>query len=133
MAEFVEPASRPAHLPEDTLQRLQALLMAELRGQTERWAEHEATAKELRGQLDLDSALERELAEAAARRARESISDTEHALQRMAAGSYGHCEACGRPIPYERLEAIPHARLCVACLTRHEGSVGSSPELSALS
>lgn len=25
------------------------------------------------------------------------------------------CEACGRPIPAERLEALPNARLCTAC------------------
>lgn len=37
------------------------------------------------------------------------------ALRRMDEGTYGKCESCGRPIPLERLEAIPTATLCVAC------------------
>jgi DnaK suppressor protein len=37
------------------------------------------------------------------------------ALDRMHAGTYGKCERCGREIPFERLEAIPTASLCVNC------------------
>jgi DnaK suppressor protein len=37
------------------------------------------------------------------------------ALHRFEAGTYGKCERCGNEIPMERLEAIPAARLCVAC------------------
>lgn len=37
------------------------------------------------------------------------------ALRRMDEGTYGKCESCGRPIPLERLEAIPTTTLCVAC------------------
>ncbi|WP_433030613.1 TraR/DksA C4-type zinc finger protein [Actinomycetospora sp. CA-053990] len=33
----------------------------------------------------------------------------------MAAGTYGVCERCGRPIAPERLEARPAARTCVTC------------------
>lgn len=36
-------------------------------------------------------------------------------LDRIAAGTYGKCESCGREIPIERLEAIPTASLCVTC------------------
>jgi len=39
----------------------------------------------------------------------------EHALARVIAGTYGVCEACGRPIPPERLEIMPWATTCVAC------------------
>ena len=35
--------------------------------------------------------------------------------QRIDAGSYGTCETCGKAIPEERLEALPHAALCVTC------------------
>ncbi|MCA5891865.1 TraR/DksA C4-type zinc finger protein [Isoptericola sp. NEAU-Y5] len=35
------------------------------------------------------------------------------ALDRVAAGTYGVCEACGRPIPAARLEARPAATRCV--------------------
>jgi len=35
------------------------------------------------------------------------------AQEKMAEGTYGMCDACGRPIPAERLEALPYAALCV--------------------
>ena len=37
------------------------------------------------------------------------------ALRRWAAGTYGVCERCGRPIPAGRLEARPTASRCVEC------------------
>lgn len=36
-----------------------------------------------------------------------------YALDRIEDSSYGICEICGKPIPYERLEAIPHTTLCI--------------------
>jgi RNA polymerase-binding transcription factor DksA len=36
--------------------------------------------------------------------------EVEHALAKMAAGTYGYCEECGRPIPLARLRAYPAAR-----------------------
>ncbi|MEO8697998.1 MAG: TraR/DksA C4-type zinc finger protein [Acidimicrobiales bacterium] len=39
----------------------------------------------------------------------------------MDAGTYGLCESCSVEIPLERLQAIPHARLCVACSSRRSG------------
>jgi RNA polymerase-binding transcription factor DksA len=41
------------------------------------------------------------------------LAEIDAALARLDAGTYGICEACGRPIEPERLEAIPYARLCV--------------------
>ncbi|MEA2900595.1 MAG: hypothetical protein QOH36_482 [Actinomycetota bacterium] len=41
------------------------------------------------------------------------LADVEHALRRLDEGTYGLCEACGRPIGDARLDAIPAARLCV--------------------
>lgn len=41
------------------------------------------------------------------------LSDVEHALERLENGSYGTCEACGRPIDEARLEAQPATRFCV--------------------
>jgi RNA polymerase-binding protein DksA len=37
------------------------------------------------------------------------------ALERIAAGTYGVCSNCGQQIAEERLEAIPYAKLCIAC------------------
>src|SRR3954449_8112412 len=41
------------------------------------------------------------------------LSDVEHALKRLDDGTYGTCEVDGKPIPEERLEAMPAARLCL--------------------
>ncbi len=40
------------------------------------------------------------------------LADVEHAIRRLEEGTYGTCEACGRPIDPERLEALPATRLC---------------------
>ncbi|HEX6945156.1 MAG TPA: TraR/DksA C4-type zinc finger protein [Casimicrobiaceae bacterium] len=37
------------------------------------------------------------------------------ALARIAAGTYGRCTSCGRPVGAERLEALPWAALCIDC------------------
>jgi DnaK suppressor protein len=37
------------------------------------------------------------------------------ALARVAKGTYGMCEGCGEEIAIARLEALPHASLCVPC------------------
>lgn len=41
------------------------------------------------------------------------LADIEHALKRLDNGSYGSCEACGKPIGDARLEAMPAARFCL--------------------
>ena len=41
------------------------------------------------------------------------LGEVEAALQRVAEGTYGTCEVCGRPIDPARLEARPTARTCV--------------------
>ena len=33
---------------------------------------------------------------------------------------YGICEECGGEIGYDRLDALPHARLCIRCKEREE-------------
>lgn len=38
-----------------------------------------------------------------------------HALDRVADGDYGICEACGGPIPVQRLDVLPYSTLCVGC------------------
>ena len=41
------------------------------------------------------------------------LADIDAALGRVAEGTYGRCEVCGRPIPAARLEARPTATRCV--------------------
>lgn len=44
-----------------------------------------------------------------------SLIELMEARERLATDSYGICERCGNPIPFERLEIRPSARFCVTC------------------
>jgi RNA polymerase-binding transcription factor DksA len=54
--------------------------------------------------------------------ARETAAQIDAALDRMAAGTYGYSVQSGRPIPRDRLEAIPWATLLVE---EKRGGIGS--------
>jgi DnaK suppressor protein len=60
-------------------------------------------------------AFERQQVVALLEQARRRLADVESALARRAAGDYGVCESCGRPIAPERLAARPAARTCIDC------------------
>jgi RNA polymerase-binding transcription factor DksA len=51
------------------------------------------------------------------------LAEIEAAQRRIAEGTYGLCEVCGRPIPAGRLEARPTATTCV----EHAPSARSAP------
>jgi RNA polymerase-binding transcription factor DksA len=63
-------------------------------------------------------AFERSQVDALVRQAEAHLAEIDAARERLAAGEYGVCEVCGRPIAPGRLEARPTARTCVACATR---------------
>ena len=115
------PRVQRPYLSESSLSRLRDLLLSELQVEHAQRDSHEAAAALLRDETDPDSILEFELAEAGATRTREAIEDIEEALRRMDLGTYGWCEACGAQLPFERLEAVPAARRCVACPGRGAG------------
>ena len=46
---------------------------------------------------------------------RRRLARVEAALEAVAAGDYGCCDACGEAIPYARLQIKPESDLCVAC------------------
>jgi DnaK suppressor protein len=46
---------------------------------------------------------------------RRLLVETEQALARIDAGTFGTCQRCSTDIPQARLEILPHARYCVAC------------------
>jgi DnaK suppressor protein len=50
----------------------------------------------------------------------------EQALERMEAGTYGYCMDTGAPIEFRRLEAIPHAKLCIEAKKKLEESKNSA-------
>ncbi|WP_432143141.1 TraR/DksA family transcriptional regulator [Streptomyces sp. bgisy084] len=57
---------------------------------------------------------------ALASNAREMLHQTERALGRLDAGTYGLCENCGNPIGKARMQAFPRATLCVECKQQQE-------------
>ncbi|MFI5526008.1 TraR/DksA family transcriptional regulator [Streptomyces platensis] len=57
---------------------------------------------------------------ALASNAREMLHQTERALGRLDAGTYGLCEHCGNPIGKARMQAFPRATLCVECKQQQE-------------
>jgi DnaK suppressor protein len=44
----------------------------------------------------------------------------DEALRRIQDKTYGKCQECGSEISTARLEAVPHARLCIACKEKEE-------------
>ena len=49
------------------------------------------------------------------------LAKVEYALHKFDEGSYGLCDNCGRSIEPARLEALPHANLCLNCKALQEG------------
>ena len=63
---------------------------------------------------------EREHEMSLANNARDMLLQVQHALARIADGSYGQCESCGKPIGKYRLQAFPRASLCLVCKQAEE-------------
>ena len=65
-------------------------------------------------------------------RVESELVDIEHAMRRLEDGTYGTCEACGRPIDEARLEAMPATRLCLddqAVAEREARSAGTRADV----
>jgi DnaK suppressor protein len=62
---------------------------------------------------------ERSEAEALVASLSETLGDVERALAKLEEGTYGRCESCGNEINPVRLEAMPAARYCIDCASRH--------------
>lgn len=58
------------------------------------------------------------------------LADVGRGLAHLEAGTYGRCEACGKPIPASRLAARPATRFCVKdqALAEREARAGASFE-----
>jgi RNA polymerase-binding transcription factor len=52
----------------------------------------------------------------------ESLSEVEHALDKLNKGTYGLCDVCGQPISPDRLDALPQANLCISCKAKYAKS-----------
>ncbi len=72
-------------------------------------------------QADVGSAsFERDQEMVIVNNARDMLVQSQHALERIADGTYGQCEICGNPIGKNRLMAFPRATLCLSCKQREE-------------
>jgi DnaK suppressor protein len=66
------------------------------------------------------ASFERETAQSLSNHARRQLVQIDDALRRLDQGSYGTCQRCGEQIERARLEALPHAILCMDCKRRDE-------------
>lgn len=48
-------------------------------------------------------------------RMKREIEAIDRALMKIEAGSYGHCERCGKNIPVARLQSVPSTATCLVC------------------
>ncbi len=72
-------------------------------------------------QADVGSkGLERDAEMSLAANQRELLYQTDKALERLDADTFGTCESCGEPIGKHRLMAFPRATLCMTCKQREE-------------
>ncbi|MGV3484582.1 MAG: TraR/DksA family transcriptional regulator [Planctomycetaceae bacterium] len=55
------------------------------------------------------------------------LSAIDAAIVRMDEGNFGDCETCGKPIPLQRLQAVPYVTDCIGCRRRVEDSADAGP------
>jgi len=67
-------------------------------------------------------AMEREKAFMFASRSGRLIYHIDEALRRIDDGTYGKCLSCGKQISKDRLDSVPHARMCIECKSAEEES-----------
>lgn len=68
-------------------------------------------------------AMEREKTFLFASREGKFLNYLDDALKRIDKGTYGFCINCGKLIPKARLEAVPHAQLCIECKNLKKGTM----------
>ena len=68
-------------------------------------------------------AMEREKTFLFASREGKFLNYLDDALKRIEKGTFGFCINCGKLIPKARLEAVPHAQLCIECKNLKKGSL----------
>lgn len=143
-----DPAARPAKGPRPqsssqssskgpfdrkTLQAIRAQLLAqqeELLAQLEEieQAASSTTQPDISGDVSFDEdsvdagsfTSEREKDLSIAHNVRDLLGKMTKALQKIEDGTYGVCESCGGPIGVDRVKALPHVLLCLACKKAEE-------------
>jgi RNA polymerase-binding protein DksA len=123
------PGTTPGALTSTDLEELRRLLLDERAQLLERadllvddHGDLQGTATHGQGESEHTTVeIERRVNAVLEANAREALAEIEAALTRIDDGTYGVCEECGRPIPVERLRAMPATRYCVACQERQGG------------
>ncbi len=95
--------------------RIEALRMAagRLTADAQEATERELSSAEQHPSELASETIGLELDQSVQKHAELELAELEAAVKRVDSGSYGNCEACGKPISEARLEAIPTARLCI--------------------
>ncbi|MEI2639042.1 MAG: TraR/DksA C4-type zinc finger protein [Microthrixaceae bacterium] len=109
----------PTHLSDEQLASLRSQLEAER-------AEYTEPLEDPSDEADLADdpgtrLSERQAFEEATVRHASQLEAIDHAIKRFDLGAYGTCEACGVEIPFERLDAVPDAVLCIDCQSKVTG------------
>jgi RNA polymerase-binding protein DksA len=116
------------HIDQETMMELRGLLEAELADLEEELSAHGRSVGEdgdWEGSSNEDGGEESDPIDAAdqieelatnvplVEELEDRYDEVEEAIERMDHGAYGICEACGEPIPVERLKANPAAATCI--------------------
>lgn len=121
-------------MEEKDLKYFKDLLMHKRREMTDHMdaitdTEREATMKDASGELSAYSfhmadqgtdTMEHEKNFFYAERDGKLLGHIERALDRIESGEFGACRGCGGDIGFARLEAVPHATLCISCKSNQE-------------
>ena len=115
------------------LEKYRQLLLAKRRQMLEEMGimdeKFSSTTKEATGDLSAYSyhmadqgtdAMEREINFMLASKTGRLVYHLDEAIRRIDDGTYGKCFGCGKMISAARLEAVPHARLCIECKSAEE-------------
>ena len=126
-----EKSGKSKPMPKKQLQHFEKRLLEERKRVLKELGHHEDSAQESDGDLSSYSfhmadqgtdAMEREKAFLFASQEGRFLWHIDEALRRIyrSPETFGKCHSCGEDIDFERLDALPHARLCFACKTREE-------------
>jgi DnaK suppressor protein len=108
-----------SHLTSERLTELGVELDLQRRFRVAQLKDLAAAAAESSASTD---AARRQITRALTVAAESALSDIDAALNRLRLGTYGRCQHCAAPIPFERLETLPMTRFCMPCQYARENS-----------
>ena len=123
--------SKSKPMPKKQIQHFEKRLLEERKRVLKELGHHEESSQESDGDLSAYSfhmadqgtdAMEREKAFLFASQEGRFLWHIDEALRRIyrSPETFGKCHSCGDDIDFDRLDALPHARLCIGCKQREE-------------